>query len=88
MSVLYYKWSYSLDEIKDLYAAKSREYSHKKKIDFKFLIDLAKAALGGGGKSSDAIPLDDGTGVAERTDEQDAAMREMLGDDYDRVVET
>lgn len=88
LSVLYYKWGYSLEELKDMYAAKSREYSYKKKLDYKFLIDLTKAALGGGGKSSDDVPLDDGTGIAERTEEQDSAMREMLGDDYSRVVGT
>lgn len=84
LSVKYYKWCYSLDELKELFKQKSADYVEKKKVDFDFLVQLATAALGG--KQKDTFGEDTGEGVHERTEEQDAAMRAMLGEDYDRVV--
>lgn len=84
LSVRYYKWSYSWDELKNLYIAKSKEYAQKRQQDYKFLLELTSAALGGGKKDGE-IGLDDGQGIEEMTEEQEANMRAMLGDDFDRV---
>jgi hypothetical protein len=84
VSVRYYKWGYSWLEIKDLYIAKNKDFVEKKQIDYQFLIDLAKAALGGGGKD-ETFGLDTGEGIEEMTPEQEAAMREALGEDFSRI---
>lgn len=62
--------------------AKSKEYAEKKSYDYEFLTELATAAFGGGNSTEGAVGLDDGEGVDEMTDDQEAAMRLMLGDDY------
>lgn len=86
LSVLYYKWSYSWEEIKTLYVAKSKDYAKKKQIDYQFLIDLAQAALGGGKKQEGEYGMDTGEGIEEITPEQEAALREALGDeDFERM---
>jgi hypothetical protein len=86
LSVRFYKWGYSWLEMKELYVAKSKEYADKKQIDFQFLIDLAKAALGGGGGSdNDNYGLDTGDGLDDMTEEQETEMRLVLGDDFDTL---
>lgn len=85
LTVLYYKWGYSYEEIAKYYKAKTKEYMTKREADYKFILDVVGAVFGSK-KSESEIHKDDGAGIDTRTDEQDAAMREMLGDDYTNVV--
>ena len=50
------------------------------------MVELASAALGGGRKKGE-VSLDTGEGLDERSDEDDAALREVLGDDYENIVQ-
>lgn len=80
-----YKWSYSYEEITTLYKAKVKDFVTKKEADYKFIIDVV-GAIFGDGKSEGDYGKDTGDGITDRTDEQDASMREMLGDDYNKVI--
>lgn len=79
-----YKWGYSWEEILALYKVKVAEYVDRRSQDYEFLVKLAKAALGG--KDDNQVGLDTGDGLEERDASQDEALKAMLGDDYDRVV--
>lgn len=39
----------------------------------------------GGSSEEGTYDIDDGEGIEEMTPEQEAEMREMLGEDYDRI---
>lgn len=81
----YYKWGYSWPELKELFKAKNKEYAQKKEMDYKFLIELTTAALGGKGKKDGEIGKDTGEGLEEMTEEQEAALRLALGEDFDKI---
>jgi hypothetical protein len=81
-SVLLYRWNYAFDEIEILYTAKIEEFVERRSMDYEFLVNLAKAALGGDSKKEGEYGMDDGEGFEERTEEQDAELRAALGDDY------
>lgn len=84
-SVLRYKWGYALSDILDLFKVKMTQYAELRRQDYEFLVELAKAALGGGTKEGE-YALDSGEGLEDLSDEQAALLREALGDDYDRVI--
>jgi hypothetical protein len=72
--------------LEDLYLAKMKELVQLKSADYKFLIELASAALGGKSKKGDGqYELDDGEGLDEMTPEQEAELRQALGDDFDKL---
>ena len=86
LSVIYYKWNYSWDEIKRLYQVKTKDWASKRKLDYEFLIDLASAALGGKKKGEGEYGLDEGDGLDEMTPEQEQDWREILGDaEFERL---
>lgn len=53
-------------------------------MDYQFLTDLACAALGGK-KQEGVYELDSGDGLDTMTPEQEAELREALGEDFDKV---
>jgi hypothetical protein len=84
LTYLYYIWGYSWNEILSYYKQKNKEYVDKRKVDFDFMIQLAKAALGSG-SGEDGYTLDTGEGIEDMTDEQEAELRLALGDDFDKL---
>lgn len=51
---------------------------------YKFLVDLASAALGGKSSSEGEVGLDSGEGMEEMSEEDLAAMKLMLGKDFNK----
>ena len=54
-------------------------------IDYQFLVDLASAALGGKKNDDASFGMDTGEGADEMTDDQEAALRAALGEDFDGI---
>lgn len=83
-NALLYRWSFSWTEILKFYQRKQKIYADRKQVDFDFLCKLAQAALGG--KSEEGtVELDSGDGLDEVSEDQEAALRAALGDDYDKI---
>lgn len=80
----HYKWGYSWEEIKSLYIAKETDRAKKRQVDYEFLIDLASAALGGKA-NTDSYDLDSGEGINDMTEDQEKALREALGEDFEKI---
>lgn len=80
ISVLYYKWGYSWQELKQFYVNKQKDANERMSTFCEFLVELVSAALGGGKSSEDAVGLDAGEGLEEMTDEQLEMWRCVLGE--------
>jgi hypothetical protein len=59
-------------------------YLERREVDYEFIVKIAQACMGG--KSEEGtVGLDDGSMIDEMSEEQIADMRDMLGDDFDRI---
>lgn len=83
---LWYKWGYSYKEIIKFYQRKNKIFSDRFNLAVEIAVDIVSAALGGKKKKSeDEVNIDSGEGIEEMTEEQEAALREALGEDFDKI---
>jgi len=83
---LYYKWSYSYNEIIKFYQRKCKIYYDRFNLAVEIAVDIVSAALGGKKKKTEGeVGIDSGDGLEELTEDQEAALREALGEDFDKI---
>ena len=84
ISVLVFKWSYSIDELISLYTYKTKKYVYTTTQHYSFLLELAKA-IHGGGKDGNVgqVSNDD---IKDLPDEKKQKLQQMLGSDYGKIT--
>lgn len=82
-SALFYRWNYSWTELLKFINRKYKIYAERKRTDFDFLVKLAEWCFGG--SSDESYDVDTGEGIEDMTEEQEAALRLALGEDFDKL---